>query len=85
MNPHVRVRVATPLELTAAISDNKLGVVCQTELLVNGEFGDPELTDKMCRKFKCKYIFAQSLGVCGTVFQDFDDHVINDPDGVNTR
>jgi hypothetical protein len=68
--------------LIEVINSNKIQVVCQTEMLLNGEFYDPEEMNKLCREKKIGFISTQIFGPLGYAFVDFGEkHVITDEDG----
>ena len=54
--------------------------MCQTTLLLNDEYVDPEEINRLCREHGCGYILALAPGVSGVFFVDFGEaHTVNDP------
>lgn len=87
LNPYVKVEVvpdkATLFEL---INSKQLHVVCQTEMIINGEVFDQEEADMVCRTNGCGYISSQTFGPWGYAFVDYgDNHMVTDADGEQTK
>ena len=86
LNPYVKVKTVSASDLVKLVKGGELQVVCQTELLIDGEFGDPEPMDALCTENNCGYIMAACLGPWGFTFLDYGaKHVINDANGEATR
>lgn len=87
LNPYVSVSVIPDLDsLKAAIASGETHVVCQTELILNGQFMDPDSVDQDCRAKKVGYISTATFGPWGYAFVDFGaEHVVTDHDGEQTK
>lgn len=87
LNPYVKVDVIPDRKaLEAAIGSGQVHVVCQTEMIINGEIYDQEDLDKACRANKVGYISSQTFGPWGYGFVDFgDEHTVTDHDGEQTK
>jgi ubiquitin-activating enzyme E1 len=87
LNPYVKVEVISQAaDLEALIKDKKFHVVCHTELLLNGNFYDPNHLDDLCRANKTGFISSQTLGPWGYAFLDYGtEHVVTDHDGEQTK
>jgi len=63
LNPYVKTDIiADEATLKAYIDAGGVGVVCQTELVINGTFVDPEALDTHCRSKSTGYISTATLG-----------------------
>lgn len=86
LNSNVKVSIINSKQaLLDGISKGAFKVVCQTELVFNSEFVDPEALDAACRQSKCGYISSQTFGPWGYAFVDFGNHIITDHDGEQTK
>jgi len=83
LNQYVKVDVLkTKAELHAAVKSGNVHVVCQTEMLLNGEVHDPKEVNEMCRASKVGHISTQVFGPWGYAFVDFGkEHTVTDHDG----
>ena len=87
LNPYVKVNVIkSRAELDQGIASGSFHVVCQTEMIINGQFYDMEALNKVCREKKIGYISAQGLGPWGYTFLDYGtEHMVTDHDGEQTK
>jgi len=87
LNDYVKVSVLpSRADLDAALASGQVHVVCQTEMIVNGEVLDPATVNATCRQNKVGYISTQTLGPWGYAFLDYGpEHVVTDHDGEQTR
>jgi len=87
LNPYVKTDIiADEAALKAYIDAGGVGVVCQTELVINGTFVDPEALDTHCRTKNTGYISTATLGSWGYCFVDYGPkHVCFDQDGEQTK
>jgi len=87
LNPYVKVEIIkSQAELDEMITSGRAHVVCQTEMLLNGEVIDQQALNDKCRAHKVGYIASQTLGPWGYGFVDFgNDHIITDHDGEATK
>jgi ubiquitin-activating enzyme E1 len=87
LNPYVKVEVIPDeAALMNLIQSKALHVVCQTEMILNGQVLDPEMVDNTCRLGGCGYISSQTFGPWGYAFVDYGDaHMVTDADGEQTK
>ena len=84
LNQYVKVNIITDLE--AAIKSGGVHVVCQTEMILNGQVLNPQHLDKICRENNAGYISSQTFGPWGYAFVDYgDNHIVTDHDGEVTK
>ena len=83
LNHYVKVTIIkSRAELNSAISSGDTHVVCQTEMLINGEVHDPKEINEACRAKNVGHISTQVFGPWGYAFVDFGkDHIVTDHDG----
>lgn len=83
LNSYVKVEVIPDQKsLTAALSSGQSHLCCQTELLLLGEYQNPETLNSLCRANNVGFISSQTFGPWGYAFVDFgDNHTITDHDG----
>lgn len=83
LNPYVSVSVIPDADgLKAAIDSKNVHVVCQTELIINKTFSDPEALNTHCNQMNVGYISTATLGPWGYAFVDFGkEHIVTDHDG----
>lgn len=85
LNPYVSVTSLPFDKLEATAADVSTHIVCQTEILLNGKFCDPDTLNKLCRKHNSGYIFNATPGAFGVAFLDYGDkHTVTDHNGENT-
>lgn len=87
LNPYVSVDVIPDKKtLLGIIGTGEAHVVCQTELLLGGEYCNPEELDNICRDHKVGYISSQTFGPWGYAFVDYgNEHTVTDHDGEQTK
>ena len=87
LNPYVSVSTIPDADgLAAAIASGNTHVVCQTELIINKAFLDPEALNNQCRDKKVGYISSATLGPWGYAFVDYGkEHIVTDHDGEQTK
>jgi ubiquitin-activating enzyme E1 len=87
LNPYVKVEVISDLaSLQAAIKSGSLHVVCQTEVMLDGAYMNPEEIDALCRTANAGYISSQTFGPWGYAFVDYGKaHMVTDGDGEQTK
>ena len=84
LNQYVKVNVIS--DLGAHIKAGGVHVVCQTEMIINGQVINPQDLDKTCREHGAGYISTQAFGPWGYAFVDFGDaHIVTDHDGEQTK
>ena len=72
--------------LKAKVASGETHVVCQTELILSGQFYDPSQIDADCRGKKVGYISTATFGPWGYAFVDFGtEHTVTDHDGEQTK
>jgi len=83
LNQYVKVDVLkTRDDLNQAVNSGSVHVVCQTEMLLNGEIYDPKEVNEMCRAKKVGHISTQVFGPWGYAFVDYGtEHIVTDHDG----
>lgn len=87
LNDYVKVStIASRAELDAALASGSVHVVCQTEMLLNGEVLDPAVINATSRQNNIGYISTQTFGPWGYAFLDYGaDHIVTDHDGEQTK
>ena len=87
LNPYVSVSVLSDADsLKNAIASGQIHVVCQTEMIINGTFMDPEAINEECRSKNVGFISSQTMGPWGFAFVDFGkEHIVTDHDGEQTK
>jgi ubiquitin-activating enzyme E1 len=86
LNPNVSVSVVADAGALEACVTGNLNVLCQTEMIINGQFWEPEKLNQQCRASNCGYIFSHGFGPWGCAFVDYGPkHVVNDHDGEQTK
>lgn len=83
LNQYVKVDVIKSREeLNAAVASGNVHVMCQTEMLINGEIYDPKDMNEQCRAKNVGHISTQVFGTWGYAFVDYgNEHTVNDHDG----
>jgi ubiquitin-activating enzyme E1 len=83
LNQYVKVDVIkTRDDLNSLIKSGNVHVVCQTEMLLDGEVYDPKEVNEMCRASKVGHISTQVFGPWGYAFVDYgEEHTVTDHDG----
>lgn len=83
LNSYVKVaEIPTKEELNALIASGNTHVLCQTEMILDGEVYDPKAVNEQCRASKVGHISTQTFGPWGYAFVDYGlEHIVNDADG----